>query len=198
MINTDFLYEQLMLSSNRAIMAFNALTLELIDNKIFDSKRIINKKDKLTGLLWEWQSESEVYLNSKPPKNKEESENLFSYKIYKEVESIYNLCYIHKNPGIHNTICAILYDTCLYSTWFIAGIENYYFGKLPKVFASDIFDVNDGYVKNILKLADKCSSSYAKSIELVIQYLKDKHPLIEKSPLGKMILRSEFQNIFQQ
>ncbi len=197
MINVDNLYYELMKASNRAIVAFNALTLDLVGENQIKYKKIINEKNKLSQLLWDWQKDSENYLKLKAPKSREESKTLFSYKIYESVEKIVDLCYTHKDHGVNHTVSDLLYKVCLFSAWFISSIEMFYMGKFSTAFASDIFDVTYDYIKYILEAADKCNESYSSSILKAIQNLKKNHPLIDKSPLGNIILRSEFENIIQ-
>jgi hypothetical protein len=196
-MNGEDIYKNIMASSNSAKIAFIAITTDILKSTKVKDKEITVLRNKLSKLLWEWQEERDIYLNSEQPKTKEQCKILYSYKIYLLVDRIYNRCFIHGKESVENTICAVLYDVCLFSTWFLASIEGYYLGRLPKIFASDIADVDIGYINDIVKKAAKRNDSYLQLIFKTSQYLKNHHPISNVNPLGKPITKKEIENILR-
>ena len=186
-------YNNVMASSNSSKVAFNSISLEIIKDVNVNDKEISVLRNKLCQLLWEWQLEKTKYLK----KNKVNKEDLYSFKIYSLIDRIYKRCYLHTNPSPENTVCGIILDTCLFSSWMIYSIESFYLGKLPKFFTSDAFDVTFDFIKDISRKCSKRHDNFEHLIISATKHLKNKYPMSNNEPLGPPVTKEEILEVLK-
>lgn len=187
------LYSELKKTTASGIIAFNSLTLDFIsENKVGSNKKLHTISQELSSILWEWQNKKPTYLDIKKPVSKDDCLSFYSYKVYNYVKPLVDIAHDVPKKTTENTITGVLYDICLFSTWFMDGLERAYLDEKPNVFDSDIFDVKIDFLQDIINKSIKISDSYIAYIEPKINFLAHNHPNNKKGIMEKSINKTHF------